>query len=72
MAGCAYMCGGADGGQHRPNEIMLFDLMYQQATTSPDERCEWLMVFDTDECSLSAASRRTLTISSRSFRHCLR
>lgn len=49
MAGCAYMCGGVDGRQHRPNENMLFDFMYQQATTSPDEKCEWLMVFDTDE-----------------------
>lgn len=45
MAGCSYAC----GERHRPNEVLLFNFMFQQATASPDETCEWLMVFDTDE-----------------------
>lgn len=45
MASCEYAC----GGQHRPNEKLLFEFMFREATTAPDETCEWLMVFDTDE-----------------------
>lgn len=45
MAGCSYAC----GERHRPNEVLLFNFMFQQATASPGETCEWLMVFDTDE-----------------------